>query len=633
MPSRGADRETGVGPPNITPALKNLRLFSATCTGRVSLGAGPQTPGIFRFPANGTVGYAARTATEARAPVGTDPSAVAAPYGTGGTPRGVACFSFAVGPKAANPRVVARSSGSSSIYGTNASPGGFPIVLTADRVLMAGYAVLLDGMVAAAQTTRIPGVVMRRLVAPPMPRRDGRAVRAPLGLRRVEAALIRDGFDPADVAVVRPEDLHRAIGPATRLVGVSSGDPLGLGMNDATVEGIAGGEVYTGRWFRRLMTRLRRLRQTHPFTLLVGGPGAWQLVQHPDARRDLGIDIVFTGYAERDIADLARRVLDRKNGADPLRQRGLPPSCETVAGRWVEPAAIPPIRAPSSMGAVEITRGCGRGCRFCTLAEAPEEHLPVEAVVADVETNVRGGVASACLLSEDFFRYGGTGATVNPDALINLVRAVRRVDGLRLIQIDHASIAAVSQFEPAALRAVHDALTAGVRDEDVWVNVGVESASGELVAATCGRAKMHPIRPDDWEAASEEVVHRLIDAGFVPMISLVLGLPGEQPADIERTLRFVDRLRGRRALVFPIFYAPVRPDERGFRVADLTPAHWRLVRRSYAFTLRWMPGVHWASRRAAGASLARTLLLQAGGRGQTWLWRLLFVIRSRRLRA
>ena len=46
-------------------------------------------------------------------------------------------------------------------------------------------------------------------------------VRAPLGLRRIEAALIRDGFDPADVAVVRPEDLHRAIGPATRLVGAA----------------------------------------------------------------------------------------------------------------------------------------------------------------------------------------------------------------------------------------------------------------------------------------------------------------------------------------------------------------------------------------------------------------------------
>ena len=50
----------------------------------------PPCPGfawrtIYRFTANGTLWYAAHTATEDRAPVGTDPSAVAALYGTGGT--------------------------------------------------------------------------------------------------------------------------------------------------------------------------------------------------------------------------------------------------------------------------------------------------------------------------------------------------------------------------------------------------------------------------------------------------------------------------------------------------------------------------------------------------------------------
>jgi len=42
------------------------------------------------------------------------------------------------------------------------------VVLTADGTLMADYRTLLDGMVAAAQTTMVPGVVMKRLLAPPL---------------------------------------------------------------------------------------------------------------------------------------------------------------------------------------------------------------------------------------------------------------------------------------------------------------------------------------------------------------------------------------------------------------------------------------------------------------------------------
>ena len=51
---------------------------------------------------------------EDRATVGTDPSAMVVPYGTGGAPRGAACFLGAVGPNAANPRAVARFGPSSA---------------------------------------------------------------------------------------------------------------------------------------------------------------------------------------------------------------------------------------------------------------------------------------------------------------------------------------------------------------------------------------------------------------------------------------------------------------------------------------------------------------------------------------
>jgi hypothetical protein len=64
------------------------------------------TLGIYRFLANGSLGYHASAAPEDRATLGSDPSAGAVPYGTGGILQvmgNTACFQPAGGSKAINP--------------------------------------------------------------------------------------------------------------------------------------------------------------------------------------------------------------------------------------------------------------------------------------------------------------------------------------------------------------------------------------------------------------------------------------------------------------------------------------------------------------------------------------------------
>ena len=50
---------------------------------------------------------------------------------------------------------------------------------------------------------------------------------------------------------------------------------------------------------------------------------------------------------------------------------------------------------------MEITRGCGLGCDFCTLAREPMRHLPVETILADARTNLNAGVRNIALITED----------------------------------------------------------------------------------------------------------------------------------------------------------------------------------------------------------------------------------------
>jgi len=153
---------------------------------------------------------------------------------------------------------------------------GLPIVLTADRTLMAQYTVLLDGMLASSQTTASPAPVIERLLLPRAKHVNGQAPLAPLGLRRIESALLESGLAPEDIATVDDAHLADAIGAETRIVAVSSGEPLGLGMSSSTMTGVAGGEIYPQAMFRRLLQRTKRLvsERAPQAKVVLGGPGA-----------------------------------------------------------------------------------------------------------------------------------------------------------------------------------------------------------------------------------------------------------------------------------------------------------------------------------------------------------------------
>lgn len=491
------------------------------------------------------------------------------------------------------------------------------ILLVADRTLSANYKILFEGIFATMQTTKVPSAIMRSFVAPPMATdAQGRAKQVPLGLRRLEACLIRHGgLSPDDIVATTPERLASLLGPHVQIVGFSSSDPLGMGMSNTTTTNFWSGELYTRRFSRQLLASLLEAKHRYGFKVIGGGAGAWQWKQYPDETSNACLDYVYEGYFEDRGPKLFSDILNGK----PAEQYTYAP--KTGADQ------ICPIRGGSLLGIIELSRGCGRGCKFCTIANKKMEHLPHDVILSDLETNVSAGIRSVVSGSEDFFRYGAAGLKPDFEKLRDLLVQMKQVKGLSFMQIDHANITSLAQLTDEQLAEVRRLLTWEADSRYLWVNMGAESANGHLVAAHCP-GKIAPYRPEDWEDILYQTAQRMTRNNYFGVFSLVLGLPGETPDDVARTRRFVDFLAGQNAVVFPVFYEPYDPAEiasgNRFTLAKIRHDQLELYQACYEINFKKVPLLFWDNQRCGGVSLAKRTAMRLLGKTEIIQWRQAF---------
>lgn len=487
------------------------------------------------------------------------------------------------------------------------------VILVADRTLSASYKILFEGIFATMQTTQVPQMAMKRLVSPPMAcDRDGRAFAAVLGIRRIEAALIDQRVVTEDeVVCATPESLKKLMGPWVKVIGVSSSDPLGRGMSNTTTKCFVKGELYTKVWTDQMMARIKAAKERFGFKVLAGGAGAWQWSQDPDEAKRQGIDVILEGYGEHKAVQTIRDVLEEKTPSPVIIETG------SVLEK------ISPIKGPSLLGIVELSRGCGRGCKFCSISQKPMVHLPKETILSDIRTNASAGVTSVVSGSEDLFRYGAKGVKVEFDILCDLLQEMKKIKELSFMQIDHANVTSVMQLSISQLKEIRRLLSWKQKTDYLWVNMGVESLNGHLVAMN-SPGKISPFKPDDWEEMVKEAVNRLETAGFFPVLSIILGLPGETGEDVARTHRYVKELAKKRSVVFPIFYEPIIPNSTPFTLKQMRRDHLELFADCYEINFKQVPPMYWDNQRAGGVSWFKRAFIRVLGTTEIRTWRKTF---------
>jgi radical SAM superfamily enzyme YgiQ (UPF0313 family) len=470
---------------------------------------------------------------------------------------------------------------------------GKRIVLTSDPTMMSSYhgGVVL-GFAATMPEAVMPNWIFERLFCPPLPAAsDGSAMLAPCGMRKVEAALLESGFGRDEVMVAHPAHLDRAIGSDTEVVGITHDDPLGKIAVREIEEMINRGTPHNRSKFLSLINH--PLIKEHQPKVVVGGNGAWELLGE-----NLPVDHIYLGEGEGDFPDICRHIMAGQEVPQVIR------------GRVVPGDEIPVNRGAAIAGIVEVGRGCWRGCAFCSPTMRTLRHRPLDRILEDARVNLESGQRDILLHSEDVFTYGSSGMKPNRDKILSLFSSIKDLDP-RTIDVSHITLGTVQKNQDL-LRQVSEIVGIGSDQKYMSAWIGIETGSCRILEMHMPR-KALPGNIENWPEIVRDCYRLFAEESWLPVASLVLGLPGETAEDVRSTIDLVDSLRGYTGLILPLFFSPMVETRlggiEGFGRSRALPEHWELVGLCLEYNLKHLKTLHnyYSERMTAGPGVHAAL--------------------------
>ena len=528
--------------------------------------------------------------------------------------------------------------------------GGKLIVLTApltETIDHAGYFIQM-GM--ASMPIWLEGVLNRKY---PKWRQveynaDGSARYMPAGLRLVEASLLRE-YAAEDMVACYPDDLDKFIGPRTRVVAVSTHNPLGVTFAAGVYTSIFGSSKMpiNSHYAREMFARIKASPHRERFKVIVGGSGGWQITQ-TDTFDELGVDCVVEGRSESaDTMDLFRRA---------VRGEELPRQLEVAHPREREAILFPEKR--TTFGVVEMTTGCGRRCQFCLPDLNPQIDMPKEKIMGAVRANVREGNKQISLATEDMFIWGQVHTETpfyfpNREALLDLYSEIVNTPGVEQHVLSHCTIAP-AVVDPLLIKRLSEVLLSKSPIHLPYLSTHPEKkALAPLIGLETGSVRMArqimpskgvPFAVEDWPSVVLEGLRVLNENNWFPVMTLIIGNPGETDEDVEATLDLVYEMerRGLFAFLVPSIFTPLHDTrmEKKQGVTEtrqLTPRQWQLMMKCWKLNLRpgqyswWGPTAWrlgalgmwlWKLRRINGANFTWPLLMFASALPETVMGRM-----------
>ncbi len=460
---------------------------------------------------------------------------------------------------------------------------------------------------------------------------DGTARYMPAGVRVLEASLLRR-FSADEMVCCYPQDLDKFIGPDTRVVAVSTHNPLGVTFAAGVYTSIFGSskQPINSHYSRELFERIKASPFRSAFKVIVGGSGGWQITQ-TNMWDQLSVDCVVEGRSEStDALDLFDRA---------IRGEELPKQVDVQHPTSRDAILFPDKR--TTFGVVEMTTGCGRRCQFCVPDLNPQIDLPKDKIMSAVRANVRDGNKQISLATEDMFIWGQVHTDTpfyfpNREALLDLYSSIVDTPGVEQHVLSHATIAPavvdpvlISELSATLLdkSPIHLPLLSNHPKHKALVPlIGLETGSVRM-AKQIMPSKGIPFPIDEWPSVVIRGLEVLNTNNWFPAMTLIVGNPGETDEDCQATLDLIYEVerRGLFAFFIPSIFTPLHDtrmeQKKGVsETRELTPLQWQLMMKCWKMNLRpgqasWWGPTAW---RLGGLGLWAWKLRKLNGPGFKW---------------
>ena len=426
---------------------------------------------------------------------------------------------------------------------------------------------------------------------------DGSARYMPAGVRVLEKSLLRD-YATDEVVACFPDDLDKFIGPKTRVVAVSTHNPLGVTFAAGVYTSIYGSskEPLNSIYTRVMFDKIRSSPYRKNFQVVVGGSGGWQITQ-TNTYEELGVDCVAEGRSES--ADTLRLFQKAIVGETLPRKINL-----------VHPTSRDAILFPdkrTTFGVVEMTTGCGRRCQFCVPDLNPQIDMPKARILDAVRANVREGNKVISLATEDMFIWGQVHTDTpfffpNREALVDLYTEIVNTPGVEHHLLSHCTMAPFV-VDPELIRQLSEVLlpkspmhlpllSSHPQKKALIPLIGLETGSVRM-ARQIMPSKGVPFSIDDWPSVVLESLRVANQNNWFPMMTLMVGNPGETDQDVQETLDLVYEMerRGLFAFLIPSIFTPLHDTRMEHQTGvthtrQLSPLQWQLLMKCWKHNLR-----------------------------------------------
>jgi radical SAM superfamily enzyme YgiQ (UPF0313 family) len=460
---------------------------------------------------------------------------------------------------------------------------------------------------------------------------DGSARYMPAGVRLVEASVLR-AFPADDVVCCYPEDLAKFIGARTRVVGVSTHNPLGVTFAAGVYASIFGSsrEPINAYYAKLLFQALKESPHRTNFKVIVGGSGAWQ-IPRTNSYEGLSVDCVVEGRSESEEAlELFRQA---------IRGEELPRFLEVSHPKGRDALLTPGKR--TTFGVVEMTTGCGRRCQFCLPDLNPQIDFSKDSIMDAVRANVREGNDQISLATEDMFIWGQVHTNTpfyfpHREALVELYRAVVNTPGVERHLLSHCTMAP-SVVDPKLIEQLSAVLLdkspvklprSSTHREGRILSPLIGMETGSVPAAKRimpGKAAPFPI--EEWPSVLIQGLTVLNRNNWFPVLTLMIGTPDETDEDSKATLDALYEVerRGLFAFFVPSIFTPLEDTRLGTRQGvqesrELTALQWQIMMKCWNMNVKcglhsWWGPIAW---RAGALFLWLWKLRKMNGPNFTW---------------